>query len=98
MRRPNAYNTRSGVLLQGTSEYYFTYDEAEEKQDLDFVITNPTNDFTNVILAELDVQVNVNDRVRLYDNTLVTVIGYSRKPIRNRRRANVVYEYRLVLK
>jgi len=98
MRKPNAYNQRSGVLLQGTSEYHFTYDEAEEQQDMDFVMVSPTNDFTNIINTELDIDININDKIILDGGRLTTVLSYTRKPVRMKRRGSIVYEYRLVLK
>jgi len=97
MRKPNKYNTKSGTILQGNTERYFTFDEIDEDTNLDFALTNPMSDFTNVIVAELDIPIFVNDIV-IINGHQSTVESYKRKPVRNKRRNATVYEYTLVLK
>lgn len=97
MRRPNKYNTKSGTIIQGNTERYFTYDEIDETANLDFVMTNPTNDYTNIIITELDIPLYNNDKFVINDE-LMTLQEYKRKPIRNKRRGATVYEYTIVLK
>lgn len=97
MRKPNKYNTKTGLIIQGSTERYFTFDEVDEDTNLDFALTNPTSDFTNVIVTELDYPIYVNDLV-VINGHQSTVESYKRKPVRNKRRNPTVYEYTLVLK
>lgn len=91
----------NGYILREGQTLYFTFDEIEERSNIDFTLKNPTDDYSNMIETEVDFEIRNNDKFQssfINSGNPLTVEGYSRKPIRNKRRGKTVYHYTIGLK
>lgn len=102
MRKPNKYNTHVGYKKpQRGGRIRFTFDEIENNSSISFEMTNPTDDFSHIIVVESDIVFRNNDRIisdAINGGNALTIESVSKKPVRNQRRGKTVYEYRIGLK